>query len=280
MRLIHRCFIVVALVLAACERGHGQEAPDKSDDEARKQRLEYMKSFRSDFELFRGTRSDQPLNAVDDPIQRFSNPIRNFFSDCGVFLWLDGKRPVAVATVSIRGNGVVWFETASLSSGALRCLRKENTYWTPQSASLAEQRLTDAPPPAASPRSRLAQMRQLCEQFTFRTEPVLEKPTQLRLMPQPLFRFDDEVAGIIDGGLFAFAETTDPEALLLLEAVGGSGNEAPYWRFTVAKMTSRPTVAERNEKTVWSVGGYWLNPRSINDPYQERQLAVYPPLAK
>jgi hypothetical protein len=99
-------------------------------------------------------------------------------------------------------------------------------------------------------------------------------------MTQPVYRFEDAAADVIDGGLFAFSETTDPEAVLLLEAVRASDTKAAHWRYTVAKMTSRPIVAQRNEKEVWSVPGYWQNPRSIKDAYQERQLTVYPPPIK
>jgi hypothetical protein len=273
-----------AMVLSICalfsQWAQAQEAVDGNDEEARKQRLEFMKGLRSQFELFNNQDSDQPLKVVDEPILRFTNPIRNFFSDGGLFLWLDGKRPAAIATVSIRGNGSVWFETASLCPRPLRCLRKSNDYWMPQSASLTEQRLTDAPDPGASPSSRLTQMRRLCEQFAIRTEPRDEQPVRLRLMPQPVYRFDDEAAQIIDGALFAFTETTDPEVVVLLEAVQPMGAEKVYWRFSAAKMTSRPVVAERNDKVIWSVPSYWLNPRSISDAYQERQLTVYPPPIK
>src|SRR5215471_10360846 len=152
-----------AIFLTTCtllsQWGQTQHPIEVNDDEARKQRLEFMKSLRSEFELFNDRQTDEPLKVVDDPIQRFSNPIRNFFSDCGLFLWLDGKRPAAIASVSIRGSGSVWFETASLYPQPLRCLRKSNNYWMPQSAGLAEQRLTDVPDPAESPSSRLTQMR-------------------------------------------------------------------------------------------------------------------------
>src|SRR5262249_670384 len=146
-------------------------------------------------------------------------------SDCGLFVWLEGKRPAVVASISIRGNGGVWFESASLSPQALRCVRNGRELWTPKSTSLVQQRLMDAPVPAESPRLRLVQMRRLCDQFNVRTEPKDEQPIELRLLPQPLYRYEDEGAGVLDGGLFAFTESTDPEALLLLEAVPASGGK-------------------------------------------------------
>jgi hypothetical protein len=162
----------------------------------------------------------------------------------------------------------------------LRCNRKNSSFWTPQSGGAGQQRLKEAPNPAVTVSGRLVQMRRLAEQFAVRTEPVDEQPSLLRLMPQPIYRYEDQSTGISDGALFVFAEATDPEALLLIEAVRPVPAEAAFWQYTLAKMTSRPIVARRNDEVVWSVPGYWLNPRSPNDAYQERQLSVYPPPIK
>jgi hypothetical protein len=278
-----RLGVILALLAewtALSTQSWAQEPPDSNDDEARKVRLEFMKEFRTEFKLFGNDRPEEPLPALDEPLVRWTNPIRNSFSDGALFLWLDGKRPVAMATVSIRGNGGVWFESASLSPEALRCLRRDGLFWNPQSASSAEQQLKDAPVPAATGAGRLVQMRRLSEQFSIRMEPINEQPSQLRLLPQPIYRYEDSAVGVVDGAVFSFAEGTDPEALLMLEAVRKPNTEAANWQYTLAKMSSRRIVARRNDEVVWSVPGYWINPRSITDAYQERQLTVYPPPIK
>jgi len=277
-------FVIVVMICVTClARDCLPQEPQPSnanDDATRKLRLEFMKDLRAEFQVFREARPKEPLAKIDEPLLRWSNPVRNFFSDGGLFLWLHGKRPAAAATVSIRGNGSVWLEVASLSPVALRCERLGNEFWTPRIASAVEQRLPDAPAPAATARMRLVQMRRLCEQFTVRTEPKDEQPSELRLLPQPIYRYGDDADEIVDGALFAYAETTDPEALLLLEAVHPGSGAAAYWQYALAKMTSRPIVARLDGKPVWSVPSYWGNPRSLNDAYQERQLGMYPPPIK
>lgn len=99
--------------------------------------------------------------------------------------------------------------------------------------------------------------------------------TELRLMSQPIYRFAADKSGIIDGALFAFAEGTDPEALLLLEAVRGAG-ESLAWRYTLARMTSRPIEVKVDDRSIWSAEGYWANPRSPSDPYVEIIRGLYP----
>jgi hypothetical protein len=95
------------------------------------------------------------------------------------------------------------------------------------------------------------------------------------LLSQPIHRFAADKAGIVDGALFAFAEGTDPEALLLLEAVRGEG-QSLAWRYTLARLTSRPLEADLDEGRVWSAEGFWANPRSPSDPYVEIIRGSYP----
>jgi hypothetical protein len=232
-----------------------------------------------EFSFFRDAQPADPLAVSNEPILRWTNPVRNSFSDGTLFLWLHDERPFAAATVSIRGDGLLWLELASLSTEPLRCVRAGNSFWTPRKASLAGQRLVGEPEPAATARMRLVQMRRIGDQFAARTEPRDEQPSKLRLLPQPIYRYGNEKGEILDGALFGFTETTDPEALLALEAIRPRNGEQAHWRFSLAKMTSRPTVAELDGKTVWSVPGYWTNPRSLNDAYLERQLGTYAPLA-
>jgi hypothetical protein len=59
---------------------------------------------------------------------------------------------------------------------------------------------------------------------------------ELRLLNQPVYRYASEAGGVIDGGLFALVESTDPEAWLMLEAVKADGGSA--WRFAVARMNA------------------------------------------
>jgi hypothetical protein len=267
--------VTAAIVLCLVPATWAQSPPNADDDAARTKRLKFMKDFLDEFSVFRDVRPADPLGMSKEPVLRWTNPVRNFFSDGSLFLWLNDQRPAAAATVSIRGDGVLWLELASLSPDALRCVRAGSNFWTPRKASLVEQPLPDAPAPAATDRMRLVQMRRLCEQFTVRTEPVNEQPTELRLLTQPIYRYQVEADEIMGGAMFAFTETTDPEALLLLEAVRPRSGEAAYWRYTLATMTSRPIVARLDGTMVWSVPGYWTNRRSLNDPYQERQLGTY-----
>jgi hypothetical protein len=274
-----RTTVFLAIVAQPLSAGRGEE-PDDKQTAARKQRLMHLERRLAEFQVFKLDQPDQPLKTTQEPLLRYSNPVRNFFSDGATFLWLDGKRPAAAAAVSIRGTGRVWREFTSLSSAPLRCLREGRAVWTPQSGNLVGEPLPDPPRPSSSPKLRLTQMRGLARRFSVVMQESEAKPDEiktLRLLTQPIYRWSDEEAGVVDGAFFAFCETTDPEAFLMLELVRPEGEAEPAWRFTLARMTSHPLVYRFDERKIVSFKGYWANPRSRNDPYTAAFLGMYEP---
>ena len=97
-----------------------------------------------------------------------------------------------------------------------------------------------------------------------------ENTQTLRLLDEPIHRWPagDKAA---EGALFAFCETTDPEALLLLDY----DEEGGAWTYSLARITSRPLVFRLDEQEILAIPGYWRNPRSSKDPYIERQIGEY-----
>jgi hypothetical protein len=107
------------------------------------------------------------------------------------------------------------------------------------------------PPVPLNPRQRLAQMRELALRFKCQKTSRKGETQTLRLLPQPLARYESNSHGVVDGGLFAFVEATDPEAILLLEL--HTGNDTAAWRFGFARMASVQLEASLDDKQVWQV---------------------------
>ena len=57
----------------------------------------------------------------------------------------------------------------------------------------------------------------------------------MRLLSQPLYRYQDTKGDLIDGGLFVFVQVNDPEIFLLIEA-RRTRDGVPEWRFGAARM--------------------------------------------
>jgi hypothetical protein len=72
--------------------------------------------------------------------------------------------------------------------------------------------------------------------------------------------------------VFVFAQATDPELLLLLEA--RAGREAPEWRYALARQTRGVVEVEYDSRPVWSVEKWDPATSKPQQPYLEipRQL--------
>jgi hypothetical protein len=244
------------------------EDPPK-DDEGTRQRREYLTRMADGFVVSPDKDTDKPLVREKEPVLRFTNPVRGKNTEGAIFLWLSGDRPAAVAALRINIDGAVWRELTSLSDQSLVCKRDGKTIWAPTTGGLVKKPLPEAPEPAGTPALRLAQARRLAERFSADFDQLAAgRWEDLRLLPQPIYRYTAE-KGAVEGAIFALAQANDPEALLLLELSRPAADAKPTWSYALARMSSQPMRARLDGKEVWTVKGYWSNPRSKEDHYQE-----------
>jgi len=271
--------LFAAALLTPSTYGRADE-PTRSEDSVRQKRLKLLQSRVDQFQIETADQDRGELQRGKQPILRWSNPVRDFVNDGVTYLFFEGERPQAVVTVWARSpeanleSGEVLREFVSLSGKPLICRREDRELWSPKTGGLVEQTLADAPPPAARPAQRLAQMRDLARRFQA-TSYKMDSPNELRLLTQPLYRYQDEAVGILDGALFAFAEGNDPEALLLLEAVAGDDGKDSKWRYTLARMTTYRIAVRLDDREVFTANPYWTGPRKPDDPYVEAKDGTF-----
>jgi hypothetical protein len=216
-----------------------------------------------------------------EPVLHYSNAERAIGALDGMtFLWVERNRPVAAISLSIRRlNNSVYRECTSLAAQPLECKASSGPVWTPKTGGLLERPLADAPPPAEARPQRLTQMRALARKFSAACyHPRTGEATALRLLSQPLYRFADEKTRIVDGALFAFVVTNDPELFLLLEAVQGPA-EKLEWRYSLARMSSQKLTVRLDDAEVWTVSNYWQDAAEDRrtGPYVESEIGKYDP---
>jgi len=261
------CLYAVAVLLAwsrCAPAQSGAESADSADS-----RLEFLNETFSEFALSRESLEPFPSSK---PLLRYTNPVRNSFSDGTTYLWLDSGRPIGAGTISIRGDGAVWSEFTSLSKTPLECTQDGRPIWTPAAGNLVDQPLENGPVAAPAARLRLIQFRRLARRFSVIMSDSAQDPDNvqtLRMLDEPIHSWPQEKPAV--GALFSFCETTDPEGLLRLEY----DEEDRAWTFSFSRMTSRPLTVRLDEREILSVTGYWANPRSPQDPYIERWLGRY-----
>ena len=87
-------------------------------------------------------------------------------------------------------------------------------------------------------------MRSLVRRYSVSIQ--VEGESDLRLMAQPLFRYPEAVAGVVDGAVFSFAMSTDPELLVLLEDREAAGK--PAWHVAFARFGNKAMTVKDGER--------------------------------
>jgi hypothetical protein len=193
-------------------------------------------------------------------VLRWRNVTRGTQESEGVFvLWVNKGRPEASASI-YPWEGNLNHDFASLSHDAKLVAREGGrVIWSPETPGVQFKDIPGASAPADTPAARLRQMKVLADRFKvtmtgWRADKSDRE--ELRLLPKLLYRDElSEATGpepaLIDGGVFAFVQGTDPEAILVLEAVRQNGH--PRWQYGFARATSGGLEARLDKTVVWAV---------------------------
>lgn len=219
----------------------------------RLQTLHYDEGTRWQMHLDSARKSKAELNAK--PIYVWTNPTRSAGQHGAVYVWLDRGRPVVVGSIFShpeKGRRIVCHEFHSLAPGTLFPERStEPERWDPKAA-VPLLPLPGAAAPEASPTRRVLQMRNLARDFTAHSIDVRKERWELRLLSQPLYRYEKPERDVLDGALFAFVTSagTDPEVVLALEA-RKEGDKA-VWYYRAVRFSDSNLYVQHKGKEVWS----------------------------
>jgi hypothetical protein len=272
------------LSFALCVASLAQTQVVDQAESDRHDRLQFLKQKVVDLVLSRPD-GEEPFPLRAEAVLLYSNPEKETgTSDGATFLWLDGKRPVAAVSFSIRRpENRAYRELTSFSAKPLVCGRPGTPSWTPKGGGLLNQSLAGAGlagagPPAEGSTQRLVQMRSLARRFSADCyHHQTDTPNPLRLLTSPLYRFEDAENGIIDGALFGYVVSTDPELFLLLEAVRDAQENTARWRYSLARMSSLKQAVRLDNTEIWSVPNYHRDPQEDRKtgPYTEAAVGRY-----
>jgi hypothetical protein len=242
---------IVASVLA------GQAPPAAPGDSpaagAPKAALDEFLADAKNYQMSLGGPPGKSLEFSAQPLLHWGNPARRG-EDGAVFVWLRDGRPEVIGSVfeyTLRDQRVRKHALHSLSDQPITASFDNVEIWSPKAAGVKFAAVPDAEPPADNPRRRLAQMRELARKFSVELIDLREEKSELRLMSQPLIRYEPKVGSAQDGAIFAFAIGTDPEALLLLEA--RQAGKATRWEYAFARFHFVTLTAKHDGKEAWKV---------------------------
>jgi len=244
-----------------------------------KQRIEALRSLyaatAAKYEFYHAGDKAQPLKLVEKPVMKWTN--EGDWSG-GVFIWTHAQRPAVVGCVMAgpaeNGNRAVFNEFHLLAEEPITASGQEGRFrWSP-AAGLKLHALPSAPPPAETPALRLAQMRELLREFSAHMR--ADSDWELRLLPQPLYRYQPKEGAVVDGALFTFVWTkgTDPELILLIECRKTAGGLA--WFYAPVRFTYRELWLKHRDVEIWR-GPFHAEPADESTGvYTTRYLTTIP----
>jgi hypothetical protein len=244
LRSTHRS----ALTMAALLVGAPAARPDEPITEAN-----FPAFARGEARSFTIRRAEggEEFRLREEPILTWTQPISGSVHG-RVFIWTDRGRPEAVASI------YKWFspnthrtdEFQSFSLGPLTAEQDGRPAWTPGRPGVELKPVPEAPAPADTPAQRLRQMREMSREFAARHTMDSGVVSELRVLSQPLYRYESTDPDLVDGALFALALGNDPEVFLLLEARRvGRGLQ---WQYALTRMNFLPTRVSYRGREVWS----------------------------
>lgn len=236
-------FCLVAAVVAA------DSPADKTKyrDEALRT---FYRSTATKYEFYHAGDKAQPLKLIEKPVMKWTNE-GDWSGD--VFIWTHAERPEVIGCV-LTGPGdnkqrLVFNEFHLLAEEPISAGGMEGRFrWSPREG-LKLHALEGAPDPAETPALRLAQMRQNLRDFSAHMH--AESDWELRLLPQPLLRYQPKEGPVVDGALFTFVWTkgTDPELVLLLECRKTADGLA--WFYAPVRFSNRELWLKLHDHEVW-----------------------------
>lgn len=245
-------FAVAAALLAADEPQTAAAKPASAKAIERLQALHLEEGSRWSMFLDADKKTKAVLNPK--PIYVWTNPTRSGGQHGAVYVWTSGGRPVVVGSIFSHPEEkrrVICHEFHSLAEGTLLPERTgDQERWEPK-ASVPMLPFPKAPVPDASPARRLVQMRSLSREFTAHSIDNEKERWELRLLPQPLYRFEKPQGDTLDGALFAFVTSagTDPEVIVALEAKKGA---TPAWHYRAIRFSDSNLYVRLAGKEVWT----------------------------
>src|SRR4051812_11468025 len=173
---------------------------DEIDAETRARWRHVFDGVAADYNLARAS-ENRNLTLIDRPTYTWARSGPHGGTYGAVYVWTDRGNADAVACFwrnpGTDGRVSIVHELHSLSPVVLRSTGKDSDSWKPK-AGLKRHLLADAPVPTASSTARMQQMRTLSRDFSARSVSARDERTELRLLPQPLYRYESTNPDVLD----------------------------------------------------------------------------------
>lgn len=244
--------VVLSLVATALPAQNVAGPRDATDREAREARLKQAEAHVGALEMRLASGGDV-VERIDKPLLVYGDSARNN-ADGTLWAWGQNGRPLAVLETYRSNNQGGRRASAITLTSTEKVVLKTRLFaqeWQPAQTQIAPRLLPAADAPANREAVRLRQLKELARRFTAHEfwDPDNSR-FELRLLVQPIHRYHDEKANLWDGAIFVLAHDTNPEVLVLIEALGETLDKS-RWHYSLARLGSAELHVEIDGAEVW-----------------------------
>jgi hypothetical protein len=199
----------------------------------------------------------QPAPLKQDPVFRYADLPRGF-DDASLWCWGGSGRPVALAKVeaarSVGSDVRYWqFCVASLTDHPMEVTYAGTGRLATRKPGFELRPIDKGPVPDEKRAGRLRQMKELFARFsaTVLVDGNESLRQEMRRLSTPIYRYDDERAGLKDGVIFGLTTNgTNPDILIVIELRRAQSDFV--WKYGIVKMTYSDVRLRLDDSEVWS----------------------------
>jgi hypothetical protein len=224
----------------------------QSDDDERARAATTLENGKREAKEYvvRSGSDNEPITLQPESFLRWQNNVNKSVHG-NIFLWTRNGRPELVSSIFQYYSPRQAFaaEFHSLSLGPLNVEKEGMAVWTPKAPGIVLKPFDESIEPAQTKPQRLQQMRKLAQSFTVDLTEYDGIPYQMRLMNQPLYRYESTDPELLDGALFAYTYTTDPDLIVVIEA--RKSGDRFQWQYGLARMNTGSVKVTCNNREVF-----------------------------
>jgi hypothetical protein len=222
------------------------DKPEGGNQQRADQRPEYIRLLEA-----ASVNGDQPVASFDRPFFRYADSAR-IIADGAIWAWGGEGRPQAMAKCWINRSGTRTCAFSLTSDERVVVRGPQSKVWEPQSTQVEATKLAGGPPPDPKAAVRLRQIKEQARRFTAHEFWNPDNARyELRLLPQPIHRYQDAGKQVEDGAIFLLAYDNNPQILLFLEILTPEqGKER--WQYLLARVSSADLRVCLDGKEVWA----------------------------
>lgn len=241
-----KTFVLLCAGTSAATTSAQEAAEPQAPRELRETRMQLMRSRVAALKAL-GSGGDV-RSFGNEPAMRYNDTPRGVV-DASVWILGAKGRPPAVLVLEFYDNDTVMYELTA-NDEPPQSVKGSTWEWKPENSKFEWVKILLDASPGATARLRQSQLKLLIRDFAA-SEEFNGQTYQLRILPRPIYEYEDNEHGVLSGAVFVIANGTNAEILMLVEARAPNGDAPAHW------VAGFSRLATASLEVTYAKGDFW-----------------------